>query len=119
MKREMNAQTENGSEDEIFFKAPNNFVKDLLKSLFHRRGRRHKQIKTIGELDFGANHLRYFGLRILEKSLDFYKNCKSQNTGFLLKFLSKYWISTKNFVEVQYFDKKFHRSPVFWDLEFL
>ena len=50
----------------------------------------------------------WISIKILSPTiLDFYGN-----------FLSKYWISTKNFVEVQYFDKKIHRSPVFWDLEF-
>ena len=55
-----------------------------------------------------------------KKILDFYKNSKSQNTGFLRNVLSKYWTSTKNLVEVQYLNqKKNHRSPVFWDLQFL
>ena len=62
---------------------------------------------------------RYFGLRILKKILDFYKNFKFQNTGLLWIFLSKYWTSTKFFVEIQYFDKKNHRSRVFRDLKFL
>ena len=37
---------------------------------------------------------------------------------YIYRYLSKYWTSTKFFVEVQYFDKYFYRSPVFWDLEF-
>ena len=52
------------------------------------------------------------------KILEFYDN-SDQNTGFLRKFLQKFSILTKKFIEVQYFDKYFHRSPVFWDLEFL
>ena len=50
----------------------------------------------------------WISMKILSpKILDFYEF-----------FLSKYWTSTKFFVEVQYFDKYFCRSPVFWDLEF-
>ena len=41
------------------------------------------------------------------KILDFYESF-CQNTGLF----------QKKIVEVQYFDKKNHRSPVFWDLEF-
>ena len=41
-----------------------------------------------------------------------------QNTELLQKISQKSSILTKIFIEVQYFDKYFHRSPVFWDLEF-
>ena len=47
---------------------------------------------------------RYFGLIILGKVLDFYKNSKSQITGLLQKI---------------FIDKKINRNPVFWDLKFL
>ena len=62
----------------------------------------------------GANYLQSVFWTYFEKK--FWISIKILS---LWKFLSKYWISTKKFVEVQYIDKKFNRSPVFWDLEFL
>ena len=70
------------------------------------------------KVKLGAYYLQsIFRTNILkEKIPNFYKYSIPQNTGFLLKILSKFWTSTKILVEVYYFDKKFQRSPELWDL---
>ena len=57
-------------------------------------------------------------MKILVKILDFYE-IFCQNIGLLQKISQKTSILTRNYIEVQYFDKYFYKSPVFLDLEFL
>ena len=76
------------------------WVRKMFKNVFE---------KVLGVIHKACGHRRGISIKILSPNiLDFY--------DFLL---SKYWTSTRIFVEVQYFDKKIRGNPVFWDLEFL